>query len=147
MGTDNPIPNPLTMVWLKLPDDPWMPAIVVDKAKIKKTLDLIKVECTLPEESLLMKKRSEDTVLVLFFGFKKTWLEKFLIINHFIKIHFFKIYRVYIDYSKYRLHLFGARQDKFYKDLKDFPLKIEAAYNEASQVFSIVNNYDIYEQL
>jgi hypothetical protein len=43
------------------------------------------------------------------------------------------------------LHLFGARQDKVYKDLKDFPLKIEAAYNEASQVFSIVNNFMEYD--
>ena len=41
MGTDNPIPNPLTMIWLKHPDDPWMPAFVVDKANIKKTLNLI----------------------------------------------------------------------------------------------------------
>jgi hypothetical protein len=82
MGIDNYIPKPFTMVWLKRPGDPWMPAIVVDKEKIKETLNLINVECTLPDESLIMENRSGDTVLVLFFGFNKYWLESFLKINH-----------------------------------------------------------------
>ena len=66
--------QPLNVVWAKLPESPWVPAIIIRQDRIANDLNSINIDAKMPtKEILFSKEKTSNDHLIYTFYSKQNW--------------------------------------------------------------------------